>query len=127
MKHTNYYIIFSTNCKCCLEKQMLKQYFQADADKYQSAEDFDFVFEKMSEFFADANTKIWEHKGYQAYDYHRSNNGAGDKWKRNANRQGIDTGRNGQDQQNKDIRRVKIFLDRFNLERLINHFSADRT
>ncbi len=127
MKQANYYIVFSSDCKSCLEKQMLEQYFYTKANKYQSAEDFDFVFEKMAEFFADANAKIWQHKCYQAYDYHRSNNGAGDKWKRDANRQGIDTRSKGQNQQNKDIRRVKIFLDRFNLERLINHFSADRT
>ena len=63
MKQANYYIVFSPDCKCCLEKQMLEQYFYTKANKYQSAEGFDFVFEKMSEFFADANAKIWQRKG----------------------------------------------------------------
>ena len=55
---------------------MLEDYLYADADKHKAADGFDFVFEEVPEFLADEHTEIRECKCYQAYDYHRCDDGA---------------------------------------------------
>lgn len=58
---------------------MLKQYFSRKTNKNKPAQCLDFILKKMPKFFADKNAEIRQYKSYQAYDYNRGDNGAGDK------------------------------------------------
>ena len=82
---------------------MFADYFYTDTYENQSAESFDSVLKKMPESLADYNSRIGKRESYQAYDYYRKGDRACDKRKRNADCQGVDTGRHGQNKQNNNI------------------------
>ena len=52
-----------------LSKQVLKENFAADADEYEAAEGFDFVFEEVAEIFSDEYADVREDKCHEADDY----------------------------------------------------------
>jgi len=105
---------------------VLEEDFRAEADEDKAAEGLDFVFEEVAEFAADPNAQVRQNKGYYADDYHSNHYTGYEKRKCHPNGEGIDTGSNRENQQDKDIRWVEILLSRSDFERLINHFDADR-
>jgi hypothetical protein len=109
-----------------LEEQVLDQDFCANSYENDAADGFHSALEEMSESLADVDAEIGQDEGYQSYDYYCNDDGTGYKRKSYADRQGVDTGRDRQYKQDENIRRIRILFDGFDLQGLINHFSANR-
>jgi uncharacterized protein (DUF2164 family) len=76
-------------------EEVLEEDFETESNKYQATKGLDFVFEEMSEFFADRGTEAGQQKCYDAN--HTDSNGKrnSQKRERHSDGEGVDAGGDG--------------------------------